>query len=429
MFRDNNIIEIDKPCISEQEFIEFMLERDYNENMFNKDGTLNKNYSSSKVTGLISTILEDYSDEFFNKYGDQINKYRPNAYIEIKKVIDCHNKNLDCSLYQCSNCSDIVFIGHTCKSRLCTSCGYKYKNERVENILETAYSCNHRQIVFTIPKELRNIFYYPYEERIDILFEAVRDTIYSILNLSYKKNKFGKTKEYKSRTKWTPGFFAFLHTFGRDLKWNPHIHVLIAELKIAGDKICKWNYFDYDALSKRFQKILLDLLSKRLDKNIFSNDFKKELFLNHKNGFYVYAEPKKFKSLKDGVEYVTRYYSRPAISENRIINYDGENVTFCYNAHEDESYHEVTISALEFIKLLIRHLVPYGFKTIRYYGFYRKKPSCFDKINKLINKEKYTIRKTLLKHRLSIMNAFNRDPYTCPRCGNMLNYLLEMTGG
>lgn len=73
MFRDNNIIEIDKPCISEQEFIEFMLERDYNENMFNKDGTLNKNYSSSKVTGLISTILEDYSDEFFNKYGDQIN--------------------------------------------------------------------------------------------------------------------------------------------------------------------------------------------------------------------------------------------------------------------------------------------------------------------------------------------------------------------
>ena len=429
MFRDNNIIEIDKPCISEQEFIEFMLERDYNENMFNKDGTLNKNYNSSKVTGLISTILEDYSDEFFNKYGDQINKYRPNAYIEIKKVIDCNNKDLGCSLYQCPNCGDIVFIGHTCKSRLCTSCGYKYKNERVENILETAYACNHRQIVFTIPKELRPIFYYPYEERIDILFEAVKDTIYSIFNLSYKKTKDGKTKEYKSKTKWIPGFFAFLHTFGRDLKWNPHIHVLIAELKISGDKVCKCNYFDYDALSKRFQKILLDLLSKRLDKNIFSNDFKKELFLNHKNGFYVYAEPKKFKSLKDGVEYVTRYYSRPAISENRIINYDGENVTFSYNAHEDESYHEVTISALEFIKLLIRHLVPYQFKTIRYYGFYRKKPSCFDKINKLINKEKYTIRKTLLKYRLSIMNAFNRDPYTCPRCGNMLNYLLEMTEG
>ena len=429
MFEDKNVIKIDKPCISEQEFIEFMLERNYNENMFNKDGTLNKNYNSFKVTGVISTILEDHSDEFFNKYGEQVDKYRPNAYTEIRKVIDCHNKNLGCSLYQCPNCGDFVFIGHTCKSRLCTSCGYKYKNERVENILEAAYACNHRQIVFTIPEELRYIFYYPYDERIDILFEAVNETIYSLLNISYKKNKFGKTKKYKSRTKWSPGFLAFLHTFGRDLKWNPHIHVLIAELKISGDKIVKWNYFDYDALSKRFQRILLDLLSKRLGKDIFPNDFKRSLFLNHKNGFYVYAEPKKFKSLKDGIEYVTRYCGRPAISENRIINYDSENVTFCYNAHEDDSYHEVTVTAEEFIKLLIRHLVPYEFKTIRYYGFYRKKPSCFDKINKLINKEKYTIRKTLLKHRLSIMNAFNRDPYTCPKCGNMLNYLLEMTGG
>lgn len=429
MFEDKNVIKTDKPCISEQEFIEFLLERNYNENMFNKDGTLNKNYNSFKVTGVISTILEDHSNEFFNKYGEQIDKYSPNAYTEIQKVIDCHNKNLGCSLYQCSNCGDFVFIGHTCKSRLCTSCGYKYKNERVESILEAAYACNHRQIVFTIPEELRYIFYYPYGERIDILFEAVNKTIYSLLNISYKKNKFGKTKEYKSRTKWSPGFFAFLHTFGRDLKWNPHIHILIAELKISGDKIVKWNYFDYDALSKRFQRILLDLLSKRLGKDIFPNNFKRSLFLNHKNGFYVYAEPKKFKSLKDGIEYVTRYCGRPAISENRIINYDGENVTFGYNAHEDDSYHEVTVTAEKFIKLLIRHLVPYEFKTIRYYGFYRKKPSCFDKINKLINKEKYTIRKTLLKHKLSIMNAFNRDPYTCPRCGNMLNYLLEMTGG
>lgn len=146
MFKSNNVIKIDKPYMSEQRFIELILERDYNENMFNKDGTLNKNYNSSKVTGIISTILEDYSDEFLNKYGEQVNKYIPNTYDEIKKVIDCHNKNLGCSLYQCPSCDDIVFMGHTCKSRLCTSCGYKYKNERVENILETAYACNHRKM-------------------------------------------------------------------------------------------------------------------------------------------------------------------------------------------------------------------------------------------------------------------------------------------
>lgn len=76
---------------------------------------------------------------------------------------------------------------------------------------------------------------------------------------------------YVSKIISKPGFFSFLHTFGRDLKWNPHIHVLIAEIKINKIfKVQKWDYFNFDALSKRFQKILLDLIEKEL-----GNDLKK----------------------------------------------------------------------------------------------------------------------------------------------------------
>lgn len=53
------------------------------------------------------------------------------------------------------------------------------------------------------------------------------------------KQKKKKKKKYKVKTEYTPGFFAFLHTFGRDLKWNPHIHVLIAEIKLGGDMVYK----------------------------------------------------------------------------------------------------------------------------------------------------------------------------------------------
>lgn len=80
-----------------------------------------------------------------------------------------------------------------------------------------------------------------------------------------------------------------------------------------------------------------------------------------------------FKNIKDGVEYVTRYCGRVAISKNRILNYDGNSVTFCYNSHVDNSYHEVTVSASQFITILLRHLLPSNFKIIRYFGFYRKK--------------------------------------------------------
>lgn len=412
--------------VSIDEFKNIYLKNNYNEDMFDKDGSINPNYNSYKKTGVIAQIIEDHIDELSSNDIEIINKNRPNALKELRKVINCHNKDLGCSVYQCPECHDFVFIGHTCKSRACSSCGYKYKNDRVENILQTAYNCVHRQIVFTIPEELRNYFLYPYE-RINILYKAVRDTIYSIFNESFKYNKkTKKLKKYIKKIKSTPGFFAFLHTFGRDLKWNPHIHVLIAEMKLSDNGlISKYEYFDFDALSKRFQKILLDLLEKEIGPS-FRRE-KVNSYKNHTKGFYVYAEKKKFKNLKDGIEYVTRYCGRVPISENRIVNYDGNNVTFCYNAHEDGKYHEKTVSAIDFIKLIIKHLVPEQFKIIRYYGFYRKKHKLHNKLKLLIEKEKRNIRKQLLQHKISILKNFKRNPYNCPKCDVKLNYIVEIT--
>ena len=272
------------PILSVEQFMEFFLDNNYDENMFTSDGHINPKYNSSKNTGIISKIFEDNWDLFYEQNRDLVDLYRDNADKEIHKIIDCMNKNLGCSVYECPECGDFIFVGNTCKSRLCTSCGYKYKLERVENIMMTAYNCVHRQIVFTIPKEYRKYFFYPFD-RIDILYLAVNMTINSILNEKYSKNKKGKKRKYKSKLKYTPGFFAFLHTFGRDLKWNPHIHILIAEMKISKIDIKKWDYFDYNALSMRFQKILTDLMIKNFDD--FNVDDARKNYFNHNKGFYV----------------------------------------------------------------------------------------------------------------------------------------------
>lgn len=413
------------PVLSAEQFKEYFLDHDYDENMFNSNGHINPNYNSFKKTGIIAKILEDNWESFYIANKDLIDKYRPNAKDEIKKVIDCHNKDLGCTVYQCPECGDFVFVGNTCKSRSCTSCGYKYKLDRVNNILNTAYNCNHRQIVFTIPKDFRKYFFFPMQ-RIDLLFEAVNKTIYSILNISYsKKNKKHKKKAYKSKQKFYPGFFSFLHTFGRDLKYNAHIHVLIAEMKISSAEIKKWEYFDFNALSMRFQKILTDLMLKNIHE--FSKDEAKKSYFNHPKGFYVYAEKKKFKSLKDGLEYVCRYCGRLAISENRILNYENGYVTFYYNAHEDESYHEVTVTAFEFIFLLLRHILPKNYKIIRYYGFYRKKSNQHNNIKKFISDEKSKLFKQFNKYQLSILKFFNRNPLYCPHCDVKMNYVAFVT--
>ena len=182
-----NVENID--IIKESEFLDFYNSKTYNANCFNEDGSLNKNYNSFKKTGIIATIFEEHWDNIYSSNKSMIDKYRPNADKEVHKIIDCYNKNLGCSIYECPLCHDIIFVGHTCKSRICSSCGYKYKNQRVESVLQTAYNCTHRQIVFTIPKQLRKYFFFPFEDRINILFKAVKDTIYSILNVSFKKKQ------------------------------------------------------------------------------------------------------------------------------------------------------------------------------------------------------------------------------------------------
>ena len=409
------------------EFKEFYLKNNYNENMFKSDGSINPEYNSKKNTGLIAKIFEDHWDNIPADIKASILKYKPNADKEIKKIINCYNKNLGCNVYHCPNCNECCFIGHTCKSRFCSSCGYKYKLERVENILSTAYNCKHRQIVFTCAKELWSYFFVDFNNLINIYFQAVNDTIYSVLNESFKR-KNGIVKKYISKTKYTPGFFAFLHTFGRDLKWNPHIHVLIAEIKLSNNKCIKWEYFDFNALSKRFMKILLDLMDEYLNDKSFKV-LKNKLYKKYKKGFYVYAEKKRFKNLKSGVEYVTRYCGRVAISENRILNYDGNNVTFCYNDHKDNAYHEVTVTASQFITILLKHLLTNNFKIIRYFGFYRKKHPLHDKMVMMVSTETKKIRKQILKYALSIQKFFNYNPFNCPKCGKTMIKVCWISGG
>ena len=124
--------------------------------------------------------------------------------------------------------------------------------------------------------------------------------------------------------------------------------------------------------------------------------------------------------------YNSRYCARLSISENRIINYDGENVTFWYNAHEDEEYHEVNVSAVEFIVMLIRHIIPTQFKTIRYYGFYKKKYKNNENITGNLTKNKPQNKKHLLHENL-IVKYFNRNPYYCPTCNLRLEFIIMVT--
>lgn len=372
---------------------------------------------------IIASILEDCWDDYYLKYKSVINHFRPNANIEVHKTIDCHNKNLGFDLYYCNDCQECFTCSHTCKSRFCSSCGIKYQNNICESILQSCHDVNHRQIVFTIPKELRMIFFEDYHA-LNVLYDAVCDTLYSVVNGRVQKTRNNTFKNRKHLSKH-PGFFCFLHTFGRSLNWNPHIHVLIAETIFDGTNFKKCNYFDYDALSRRFQVNLLYKLELYLGKVKFAK-IKNHLFQRYQKGFYVHAEPKKFNSLEDAVKYVTRYCSRPVIGLKRILDYDGEYVTFCFDSHVDRSYQEVKVTAFHFVTLLIKHLFPKNFKSVRAYGFYNHKHRFSSKVKNLIPKFLHATRKQALTYFNLIKSSFNKSPLECPTCGKMMVYQFKV---
>ena len=260
---------------------------------------------------------------------------------------------------------------------------------------------SHRHCVFTIPEELR-IYFLKDRSLLNCLFHSVRNVILRMFQ------KVNKTENF------TPGFICVLHTFGRDLKWNPHIHVLVSEGGM-GDKT-PWRpfkHFNYKFLRNAFRTVLLNQMEKVLGQSF--KRVKAYIYKNCSNGFYVYAKPK-LCNTKEVVKYIGRYLGRPVIAASRIDDYDGENVTFHYNRHEDDVLVTEKLPAAEFIKKLIVHIPDKHFKMIRYYGVYAKKHKQSDKIFMAVNKNLHSLHRQLASWQLQMLSAFGIDPLLCPHC-------------
>lgn len=347
---------------------------------------------------------------FKDHYEEMIYKLHPrDSFIEnVDKMINCGDPSFGGAMYGCPGCGTLKFVPFRCHSRFCPTCGNKYSIDRTTAMSFQIVNVQHRHCVFTIDSELRHFFL---EDRslLNCLFEAVRSVVLTMFHKSNKKECF------------TPGFICVLHTFGRDLKWNPHIHALITEGGLGESGLWrKFGHFNYRFLRDSFRTALLNLMEDRIGPSF--KKVKARCYHEHKNGFYVFAKPQKCDP-KIVTKYIGRYLGRPVIATKRIDNYDGENVTFHYNRHEDDAYVEETIPVMEFIERLIRHIPEKHFKQIRYYGLYARHRESDQKLNKAISKEKHAALLSFNTWRNCILSSFGYDPLVCTKCNHQMLFL------
>ena len=362
----------------------------------------------------IKQIFNDHWDNFVIRNPEL--DIRQVVFDEVEKIINCGNPDYGYALYVCDHCKKFVKVPFRCKSRFCNTCGVKYAQDRAFSMTKKSIRCKHRHIVFTMSDKLWPYFQ-KYRNLLDGLFEAASS---SILSWFYELNK---------SQNFTPGIMCTLHTFGRDLKWNPHIHMLCTEGGAGNTEVFRIvKHINFKALRSRWQKLLLDYLQNNLPEKelIEFKLLKNQIYKEYNNGFYVYAKPDNISSINQTINYVVRYTGRPAMAQSRIIDYDGTYVTYYYERHEDGKRIEEKVHAYEFIKRLILHIPNKNFKVVRYYGIYAKTHKQADKIFKLLNKSQIEIRNQLRKWNLSIELSFGYDPTICDCGGNLIFFELKI---
>ena len=333
---------------------------------------------------------------------------RPVVMENIEKMVNCGDPSYGGAMYGCPCCGALKFVPFRCHSKFCPTCGNKYCIDRSTKMSFKLIRCTHRHLVFTIDDELRP-FFLKDRSLLDCLFQAVRSVLLEMFH------KLNKSKNF------VPGFICVLHSFGRPLEWNPHIHCLLTEGGFSDDGIWKIvKYFDYNYLRKAFQTALLNLMESRIGDSFKA--IKSLIYKKDRNGFYVYAKPN-LCNPDTVVKYIGRYLGRPVIAASRIDSYDGENVTFHYNKHEDNSLVRKTLPVLDFIKLLIQHIPEKHFKMTRYYGLYARHRETDSSLHKAVARSKHRILLDFNTWRQLILLSFGYDPLQCPKCNHQMEFL------
>ena len=406
----------------------------------------------------IKDILWKHYNWIINTYNE--GRLRDSILDNIQRTLLCKTIYLGYDAFDCTNCDNWIWLFRHCHSRFCPSCGIKLQKQLAVKAEVMCVDVKHRHMVFTIPEEYRDIFRKD-RDALNILFVASRNTMMKIFNKSLfdkvrrkkgivknPKDNYYLFRNYKYINEFA--MISTLHTFGRGLKWNPHIHALVPEL-IYDNKnkaIKHIKHFNYESLRKTFMYEVNRLLLER-----FKDDPKIKFLIDKSykiqdGGFYVYAkadlsDDDKYtnninsKNVKDCVNYMMRYAGRPAMAESRITHYNKQtdDISWYYEDHTTNQKVEVNESGLELLKRMIIHIPDKGFRMVRYYGYYH--PKCqdlLDEIHKLLGSEKKIYRNKIqrkqelqyklnkLKFRTHLADTYNRDILKC-ECGHIFYFV------
>jgi len=363
--------------------------------------------------------------DVFHRYGEsfRLSNKLPNAQLKVMQHIEiCRTAELGGHVEQCSDCGFERISYNSCRDRHCPKCQTLVKEKWLNDRKAELLPCGYFHMVFTLPHDLNPIVLCNKKVALGILFAAVNQTLQA----------FAKDPQW--RLEGQLGFILVLHTWSQTLIDHFHLHCLIpgGALSFTKDRWIPANesfLFRAKSLAKEFKKRYLSLLKTAYHKNelIFPGntaqyESRKEFDLLiqsvSKVKWITYAK-RPFAGPEQVLEYLGRYTHRIAISNNRIQSIDNGKVVFTYRDRANNNeLKTMSLTAGEFIRRFLLHVLPARFMKIRYFGFLsnKNKGEAIQLIRKLTDsdvewpeKEKETVIEMLFR-------LTGEDITRCPEC-------------
>ncbi|MFC5649719.1 IS91 family transposase [Paenibacillus solisilvae] len=341
----------------------------------------------------------------------------PNQRKVIRAVQVCRTSALGGHVDECDECSFTRISYNSCRNRHCPKCQTLNKERWIEARKDDLLNVGYFHVVFTIPDLLNPIAYQNPRIVYNILFKAVAETL----------------SELSADTKYLGaqiGFTSILHTWGQNLMHHPHIHCIVpgGGLNSSGKWVSarKKFFIPVKVLSRKFRgKFLYYLKQAKLVFYGTISDLKNPcrfhdlLSLLYQKEWVVYCKPP-FKNAGCVVEYLGRYTHRVAISNNRIVKLEDGLVTFKWRDYKDSNKQkEMSVTADEFTRRFLIHVLPTGLTRIRHYGLLspRNKATKLKLCKKLTNTKLNDPPKPKLTTLDFLKKLTGKDFTICPCCG------------
>lgn len=335
----------------------------------------------------LSTLIETFKKPLLAQYRDQM---LPSQLKALAALGQCRTRLSPRMQAACPECDEQVFVPHSCGHRSCPHCQAHESQQWIERQTRKLVPGEYYLLTFTLPAELRALAFAHQRTVYDLLMQVSWETL--------------KTFSLNDKAlQGIPGAVAVLHTHTRRLDYHPHVHAVMPAGAIDGERGL-WRtkrrrgqaryLFPHKALARVFRARMLAAFA--------------AAGLTIPSGvpprWVVDCRP--VGTGAKALVYLGRYLYRGVIQEKDILACDAGQVTFRYRNAKTRKSECRTVSGVEFLRLLLAHVLPKGLRRARNFGFLHA------------NSKKRLALVQILTRRIPDPAPIRRRPaLCCPCCG------------